>query len=253
MKNFKIDQTVYEKYVDATVEFFMECYSGTLSSAIQEELKDDENQDIVFPKELDKRCQTLIKKECAKQRMKQTAKNVIKGLRYAAIFAVVMLSFTSLLFMTVEAVRIPIINYYIEESNGQWAITGQSNNTQEENVNPINMEDPLDSLISEEYELIDLVKNERNLLAIYQDVDKNLIVFSADPIDGYHSIDSEDAQVSTRCVIGGRDAILVVKGTTINIVWFDESNTTIYGLYADKMIDSEALQIVEQLVEKIEK
>ena len=110
MKNFKIDQTVYEKYVDATVEFFMECYSGTLSSAIQEELKDGENQDVVFPKELDKRCQTLIKKECAKQRMKQTAKNVIKGLRYAAIFAVVMLSFTSLLFMTVEAVRIPIIN-----------------------------------------------------------------------------------------------------------------------------------------------
>ena len=115
------------------------------------------------------------------------------------------------------------------------------------------MEDPLDSLISEEYELIDLVKNERNLLAIYQDVDKNLIMFSADPLDSYTSINSEDAQVSTKCTIGGRDAVLVIKGTSINIVWVDEANTTVYGLYADKMTDSEALQIVEQLFEKIEK
>ena len=119
MNKRAVNKDVYENYIDASVALFMEYYSVvSLSDNVQAELDAANCDEIQFPAQLDDRCRQLIKNRTAHYRRKQYLKACWKGLKYAAACVMVALSLTSVLFMTVEAVRVPIINYYIEQYAG---------------------------------------------------------------------------------------------------------------------------------------
>ena len=251
MNKLAIDNDVYERYIDATVALFMEYYSVVfLPESIHMEL-DDEHNEFTFPTELDNRCRLLIRRECTRYRLKRNIKSITKGLQYVAVFAVAILSLFSLLFMTVEAVRIPIINYYIEQFDGHWEISGQETSEAQPNNDGIDIQNPLHGLIPNEYQLTILEGDSlADLTAIYENAEGKWICLSGMPGDSWVAVDSENAQLSQRCQINGYDALLVVKDG-VNLTWIYEETSIIFSVFADDLTETEVISIAEHFMKKI--
>ena len=251
----KISKDIYERYIDAATALFMEHYGRELDDVVQKEMTVDTNEFAAIPKDLDDRCRDLIKKNCVKHQQIAYWKNVRKVMKYAASVAVILLATASILFMTVEAVRIPIIRYYMEHSNGYWEISSKDaqgdKNTDITKLN-IDLSDPLAGLIPEEYGLVVLDGQSLNrLTAIYEDNSGNEIFFSAEDSNSNLQLDSEGAQVSQIYKHCNKDIVLVVEGTNVRLAWIDEELSVTFTLIATNMSSDLLLNIAEQLINMI--
>ena len=114
MKNDKEKQ----KDIDVTAAWLMKQYTLAVQEALQSETDDEE-----MPEELDKKCRELIKKEVKKQRYKQIAGKVGRFTCAAMLTVVMLFGVVGILFTTVEAVRAPIIRFFIAQKEGHLEIT----------------------------------------------------------------------------------------------------------------------------------
>lgn len=250
-----VNKDVYENYIDATVALFMEYYSAvSFSQNVRSELDGANCREIQFPEQLDDRCRQLIKRRTALSRRKQYLKNCVRGIKYAAACIMVVLSLVSVLFMTVEAVRVPIINYYIEQRDGHWEIDGGVKNDFTKADNEIELLDLLGNVIPEEYHLV--VQNGDSLdkmAVIYENSKGKRLYCESVSGSGWVAIDSENAQISRQHKICGYDAITVIKDGTVNLTWMHSNLGIVFTIITDDMSETEIIAIGEQLIELIDK
>ena len=244
-KNFDKKNELYEQYLDAKVALFMESYC----ESIHVDTEAPKRNGLTFPEELDSRCQALIKKECARNRWNRFGKSVLAGLRYVAIVAISFLSLSSFLFITVEAFRTPIINYYIEQLDGRWEFGGTDGPVDEKNTDTIDATNPLADLLPNGYTLATVEGDSLNkITAIYCDPDGNQIQFIGRPLTDSFELDSEDAQTSYQFEILGYPTIVVTEGTSARIACVDEDNSAVYTIIADNLDENSAISIAEQFL-----
>ncbi len=252
--NKNIDPAVYERYIDAATALFMEYYSSEMGESIRKEMEEGKIEPIAFPKDLDDRCRALIEKECTIRQRKNFWSGLATGLRYAASFAVILLAAASILFVSVEAVRIPIIDYYVERSEGYWVISEGAPSSGIDNDAPetFDVSDPLAGLLPEEYQLVMLDGDSLDqLVAIYEKSPGNEVFFSTASSGSSAQIDSEGAQISQTHQIHGKDVVLIVEGTEVRLAWIHDELSTTFTLIATDMSSDDLLAIAEQLIKNI--
>ena len=253
MDKNRTHQEKYERYVDATVDLIMNRYNDVLTENIRTEVDALENMQIEFPPHLHDQCMALMKKENKKRKQQQRGKQVLKVLRMAAVFALVLLSLTSILFVTVEAVRLPIINFFIEQNERYWNITTDAQGHWETYTDTIiDWTDPLQGLLDEEYKLVFQEGDSHNkAAAIYENSNAEQIFFSANPTESSLRIDSEDIDYSKELLICDYDAFLVAEDHIITLVWLHNELDAIYTIVADGITESQVIHIAEQLTSMI--
>lgn len=249
--NNRISKDAYERYLDATVALFMECYTAMLSFDLREEFFASE-VDTEFPDELDKRCRTMIKKEYKLQRRRSVGKNIMKGLRYVASFVVVLFALASFLFVSVEAIRVPIINYYVEQGDGYWEFSSRSKTTGIE-LGKMNPEDPLKGLISAEYKLQTMDDRlPAGLTVVYLDSKNNEVFFEIETGKSLTKLDTENAQVAEECIIRGNKGVVLIKNDRTTIAWGNETGSNTFILTANALNQQELLYIAERIMGNFE-
>ena len=247
-----IYQEKYERYVDATVDLVMSCYNDSLAESIRNEVDKLESMEIEFPQHLHDQCIAIIKNEKKKGKRCQHRKQVLKILRMAAVFTLALLSLTSILFVTVEAFRIPIINFLLEKNDSNWAITTDTQKHQYPVVNTVDWTDPLHGLLAEEYELV-LQEGDScdNAAVIYENTDGEEIFFSAASAESTIRLDSEGIDYSKEFLICGHDAVLLAEDTYITLLWMHNSLDVTFTIVADGLTESQVINIAEQLTSKV--
>lgn len=251
MDKRKIDQDVYERYVDASVALFMECYCATLSEDIHRQVDQVQADDLAFPAALDDRCRSAIKKEYAVRKRKQSLKSIAKGLRYAASFAVVLLALASVLFISVEAIRVPIINYYIAQSDQYVEFTSRQPEVAGIFEN-INVDDPLMGLLPQGYQLTKVDKMlPKQITAFYKNSNNDSIYFSANASEAVVRVDAEDTQAVKEIHICGCDGVLVTKDNTTTVTWGNKSGAATFSIISSALTESELTSMVEQFMRSI--
>lgn len=247
MSRRNIDKQVYEQYVDATVALFMEHYTAVLTDTILEK----KSASVSCSETLDRRCMEAIRKESAKQRHREIWQGTKKVLRSAAVILIAMLSLSSVLFITVEAFRVPVINFFIEQGDGFWVITGKTEDQPiDSNFDP---NDPLAGLLPEEYKLERVSSGfDNRLLAVYANQNGSKFRFSITPSSDI-TVDSENASISKKYKIAGYAGIYVYEDGLSQLAWVDEENHKAYLMGGTAISESELLSIAEQLMEIIEK
>lgn len=249
MDKRKIDQEVYDRYVDASVALFMEYYCASMS----EKMEKMQAADAAFPETLDARCKRTIRKECAARKRRQFLKSAVKGLRYAAIFAVVLITLSSVLFVSVEAIRVPIINYYITLHSDHLEIS-QPQDPPLESPELINWYDPLDGLLPSGF-VLKKVRYYADIeaVALYKDNANNRSVFlTVSPLHAVINVDTENAQEIRDIRINGNNCIFVLKGSRISIVWIDEVEERVYIIITIGLSETEAAGIASQFMDRLE-
>ena len=227
MEELKISETAREKLEDAAVSVFMEEYAKALNAGLDQQMEASAAEE--FPKELEERCLALIRKETAKQRNQKRKKNALRVLRSAAAVVLVLLSVSSILFMSVEAFRLPIINFFVEKTDRYWQLSGVENEDTAQDV--FDPKDPLDGIILDEFVITSITGSwdSECLIVEYSNGNNAVIDFIAVQNDGNVQIDTEDANVVQHKVFG-HDAVKSIKENYVRITWLDETNSKIITL-----------------------
>lgn len=242
MDNPKLSEAAREQLEEATVAVFMEQYAKALDAGIDKKL--EECADEEFPPELEKRCRALIEKEYAKSKSEKRRKDVVRFLQKAAILVVALLSLSSVLFMTVEAFRLPVINFFVEKTDRYWQMTANP----EENIVPVNYdpENPLDGIIPAVFELTSLSGSVEacDLIAEYRDGDTANITLFVNVSFGSLQVDGENAAV-TDTKVAGHDARLYVEGNIVRLAWLDENVSRAFGINAGNVTEDTVMYLAE--------
>lgn len=252
MNKPEINQEVYEQYLDATVALFMEHYSAMLTEKVSSEGKDGE---VAFPEALDLKCKALIKKEASKQKRLTLWKHTKRTLKAAAVFAIAVLTTFSMLFVSVEAFRVRIINFYIKHGDGHWHITTRNDTHHPNNVGTtiFDINDPLKGLIPDDYILTTISNaNPKRISAAYERSASEKIRFLAFPYDSSSRIDSEKAITSKEISISNHNGVLSIKEKTAQIGWCSEESGMMYVIISTNLKETELVALAENVAVRIQ-
>ena len=236
---------IFEHHLEETVALFMDRYARDLFQQIQET-----PEEIPYPDELDKRCLALIRKARKKEQLQVFHTGAWKALSRAAMVLVALLSLVSILFISVKAFRKPIIDFFFQEKDGYWDISGGPDATGTTD-SWTNIEDPLVGLLPIDYELVKHEESEFGYLFVeYQNENRDVIWLSIYGGTGILSIDSENADKVQLCTIGDFDAIYVEKDGCCHLIWVNDLTYQKYSLYADNLDSSEFWALAEKIIKK---
>lgn len=246
-------EDVYEQYVDASVALFMKYYCDAMYDGVTDGANlGDRDAATSFPAELDTRCRSLIKKTMKRKQLQRRFRNTGKALRYLCSVTVVFLSLMSLLFMTVEAVRIPIINYYIEKIDGNYLEIGASDDSEEEMTATFDPSDPLAGIIPDAYQLVTQdVVSEFDFLAAYVGSDNSQVFIKAKPLSGTSGVDLEGMDNTQHFQIYNCEAILIEEDNVTRLIWIHEERSATFTLIVSGSSDLDAVFIADQIIRKI--
>ena len=246
MQTLPISEETREKLEDATLSVFMDQYAKALDAGIDSMV--EECAEDAFPPELDQRIQKLIAKESARERNKTRRKTAQRVLSRAAAVVVVLLGACSVLFVTVEAFRLPIMNFFVEKTDSYWQMSGKEKN--DAIPTGIDEKDPLGGIIPDDFSLSGIKGNWGSVcyMATYSNEDGAIFSFEVLTSDGNSQIDSEDAQITPTKLLG-HDAQIMVEGNTIQVSWLDENRSTIFKISATNVAEEVVLNCVEAVAE----
>ena len=165
-------------------------------------------------------------------------------LQRAAVVVVALLSLSSILFMTVEAFRLPVMNFFIEKTDRYWQMTANP----DENAVPAtyDTENPLDSIIADSFVLTSLSGSVESgdLMAEYRDGDNSSVILFADVSLGNLQVDGENAVV-TDTKVASHDARLYVEGNIVRLAWLDENVSRAFSICAVNVSEETVAYIAE--------
>ena len=243
MKNDKEKQ----KDIDATAAWLMKQYTLAVQEVLQSETDDEE-----MPEELDKKCREMIKKEVKNQRYKQIAGKVGRFTCAAMLTVVMLFGVVGILFTTVEAVRAPIIRFFIAQKEGHLEITdsGEESDTRTltNTADFSEMNVRLAKLLPEGYvQTENEISSKGNTVVTYMNSAGKTAIFSASFQQKKFHFDTEGASSVERMTIGTYEAILVEKNG-YRLAWFDAENKLLYQLISDDLSREELIIIINNLL-----
>lgn len=242
MKNDKEKQ----KDIDATAAWLMKQYT----LAVQEALKFEPDDGAEMPEELDKKCRELIKKEVKRQRYKQIAKKAGRFTCAAMLTVVMLFGVVGILFTTVEAVRAPIIRFFIAQKEDHLEITDSGEEidtrTLTNTADFSEMNARLAALLPEGYVQTDENVSNAEIMVTYINPEGGSVLFFVSLQRGVFRIDTEEVTSSERILIGRHEAFLIEKNG-YRLTWFDTENNLLYQLDSDSLNQEEIIYIANNL------
>ena len=242
MDKKKMDPAVSEKYVDTATTRMLEYYSANHANPLSVLPEDG----IDFPKELDARCRADIRSALAKYRRKKCMRKTMRIFGSIACAFLVTLSLASVLILSVDALRVPVLNYFFNKTDQYTQITGDTDATQLPPV-AFSLEDPLDGLISEEYVLSLSDVSPVSALAIYDTADGKVMLVSIAHLGSVTRLDSEGAQVYREFMFHGNPAVLIIENERVTVAWIREDLGLTCNIMATGLTEDQVISLAEQL------
>lgn len=243
MDKTPINEEIYEQYVEAATALVMEQYTVAMREKLLSAEEDVEA--VTVPKELNTRCRKLMKRKLAKQRRKRAGKILLRFSGVAAAVIIALFGIGGILFTTVDAVRQPIMNLFIEQRKGYVAITtaGQSDLASTD-ISEIT----LAGLVPDGYKLyIYNVSYGDNIDALYRNPQGERLSISVSPDNNTAiHIDTEGAASIEITKIQSFDALLVEKNG-YQLVWLDTESHLLFHIHAFALSKEEVIELAENI------
>lgn len=256
MENKRIDE-LSENYEDALMALLMDEYAEANGAQLLKEYEEEERSGAIpdIPEALDKKCRDLIRRSYAKHRFRVRLRTVAGISKRVALITLAALGLCSVLIVSVEAIRTPVIRFFIEQNEEFSSIDFDTVGSNTESSDPIEAADesqpvdrsisPLVGMVPDGYELVHFSdKGKRGFTCLYKDDADNIISFSATPAKGRLNVDTEDAIVEDIELLG-HDGMLILKADDKKIVWLDEAVSICYQLRATELEQGELWALAE--------
>lgn len=210
-----------------------------------------------IPEALDKKCRKLIREKLSKERRVRFAKKAMHFTVATASCVVMLFGVVGILFTTVEAVRIPIINFFLAQKNGYVEVSSvpahvganTPDNGQDFGANA-DIIAQLATIIPEGYSITEYTTTKGGGFAVlFENDSSESIYFFADSATKELRVDDEHAEFTTKLRILSHEALLIEKDG-YQLVWFDEDSSRLYQLSASALTREEVIALAKN-IEKI--
>lgn len=247
-----MDNEIQDKYMDAVLAMLMDEYAEAEAEVLLQKSKEEISEEDV-PEELDQKCQALIRRKFAQKRRRHALKVVGNISRRVAAFAIVLLGAFSALFLTVDAVRTPVINFYLKNMGNHSVLTvGQSGqrSMQESTGSGLVdvMVDGLMELLPAGYSLEEGHFDENGVgFAYFTNKEKSDINFNVMNGSSFFAVDTENCDRCERLLGTGIEGYYIEKGDRKAVVWLNSSNSKIFTLASSALGKDSLLEIANTL------
>ncbi len=234
-----------EAYDETALTLLMDDYAEEMGEQLWTDFEIAIQNDTapVIPEALDKKCQKIIKESVKQNTWSIFSARLKKSMCSAAIFAVMILSISSILFLSVDAIRIPLKDFFFEH-NSRSTTTANNNDALAGNDKLM----ALEKIISPGYAVSDCYIGEENReFYSFKDENNHDITIIKDPITSTYDIDMEDTSEHYTTIINGYDAIFIEKSGYRVIVYNTDENT-IYNIFSNGLLLDEFWELVYRLL-----
>lgn len=253
----KRTDNLLDQYEDALMALLMNEYAELNGARLLEEYEEAERSGAIseVPEALDRKCRDMIHRAYAKQRSRMRFKSFVKASKRVAVIALAVLGLCTVLVISVEAFRTPIVNFFIEQHEKYSTIdfgkdgntttsdaTGQATGSQSVDRS----EDPLAGMVPDGYILTQFSnKGKRGFTCYYEDGAGDVISFIATPAEGLLTVDTEDATVTDIELLDHKGKLIEKGGC--KILWFDANVSICYQIRTTGLEPGETWVLAETI------
>lgn len=234
-------EALYDRYADAVTALVMEQYA----SAMAESLEAEERAPVEISAELDGRCRKCIKTGCTKALCLHVGRKLLRGTSVAVIVFLLLCGVFAVLFSTVEAIRVPIVNFFIEIQEEKPENSGSS----PEADAAASGRNYLEGLTPADYELAEFSDRDDMLHILYRNPAGETICFELYPSADASEPDDSGTEAEA-LTIGGCDAALIAKDGVQRIVWSRDGEESICRLETSAISREDLLALAEAIENK---
>lgn len=242
------------QFADAGLALLLELSTESDGELLWEEYA---SSHCVMPPALDQKCRSQIQKTIHINKRRRNATHILKSVGQLAASLAVVLFLTVSLITSVEALRIPVLNFILKHSPRATAILFQSTatprQTQLEELCSI-----LKDAVPEGYvlEVEHIYRDEytvpptvTSVFVAFQNEDDALLTIHVSPAEGARSVDTENAEV-TQMELEGQRALLIEKPPGIQVLWINETQQLVYHVTASTMKKTDFMNYATMLAEE---
>lgn len=227
-------QQLVEQYEDLALSMLMEDYAQAEGERLLREFEEAERNGELpeMPEELDRKCRNLIETSFAKQARGQRLKKIVRMASKAAVYAAVFLGLSTITILSVDALRMPVLNFLMDQS-GRYSTVVYQNDP----VTEIPEGDPVlarfESNLPKGYQIIDANIHDANGYIYCADTDNNLLCIQNSKSSGGLNIDAEVAEYID-LDFSGHEAVFWKKDG-YSLMWLDDNTEIVYTLFSNSL------------------
>lgn len=190
-----------------------------------------------YSEALDHRCRDTIEREFGKRTRRVRFRRFAQSLARAAVVAFAMIGLAGTLIMSVEAWRVPVINYLIDSDSEFFTI--------DDNTIDSNMLDVISDCMPDGYLAVSQNLDGDNKSVSYQNKEGDFALIEILSKADRFQFDAEEA-AHRKVSILGCDGILILKNG-VRILWANGDGTAVYSIYATNIGEEELLEIAAKI------
>lgn len=225
-------QQLVEQYEDLALSMLMEDYAQAEGERLLREFEEAERNGELpeMPEELDRKCRNLIETSFAKQARGQRLKKIVRMASKAAVYAAVFLGLSTITILSVDALRMPVLNFLMDQS-GRYSTVVYQNDP----VTQIPEGDPVlarfESNLPEGYQVVDSNIDNANGFIYCENADKRSINLFFTKAVGGLNIDAEVTEYIDLSFCGYEAVFWEKNGH--NLMWLDDDSEIVYTLFSN--------------------
>lgn len=235
-----------DQYDDVTFALLMDEYAEEEGARLRKEFEEAQAAGEVSdtPDALDEKCLQMIHRDFAKKRGKDNVRKIIRMTSKVAVAVMVFLGLVTTTIMSVDAFRIPVLSYLMEQHEKYSAIDMERyDGTIPERTE---YEDPIAEYMPNGYISTYYNNSEGCMTCIYKNSSGDRINFEMLPAYDEYRFDTENATCENMSVMG-YDAILAL-GDRVVLVWYDDTSGLMYNLSATNLPKEQVVELAETIM-----
>lgn len=245
--NDKHREKLLEEYEEITMELLMDKYAEAEGEALWKEFQAAEEKGEVpdIPDDLDQKCRNTIRSATAKINRRAHFAHGLRTLSRVAVFVLVLFGISTTLVLSVDALRIPVLNFFLRSSE-RYTVVALDEKNQSIQKEFENIRSGIGLFIPDSYDLVaENISEHGSMQLVYQDENEGVITLSVKPASGQLVMDTETVDMQ-RIKINEMDALFVEKDG-FYVVWMNPEKGLSYDLFAKTLDDGQFWKIVYAL------
>lgn len=235
-----------DQYDDVTFALLMDEYAEEEGARLRKEFEEAQAAGEVSDTSdaLDEKCLQMIHRDFAKKRGKDNVRKIIRMTSKVAVAVMVFLGVATATIFSVDAFRIPVLNYFLEHQSNHTSIHFSDND-----VTSPPVQKSLADLLPEGYVEVYYDDTEAgSLFCAYQNENGDMVKYSMMPAVGEYSFDTENTDYE--CItLNSNDGFLVRKDG-IHILWLDANTELVHSLFASNYSETALIDIAKLLASR---
>lgn len=240
-------QELLEQYEEAAMMLLMDEYAEADGARLLYQFEEAEKNGQVpeIPADLDEKCRKLIQDSFAKQERKNRLLQLGKAAGRVAVYVLVLLGLTTSVVLSVDAIRVPVLNFFMERSD-RYSTVSFSEEQLDEKIYNKKITQEIESMLMDGYDLVvEESDDSGTLFLLYQNEKEDIISVNISISSGRLFVDTEDS-IQKEVNINNQKAVFIEKDG-YRLLWTDDESELTYDIYASGLM----LDVFWEVVHKI--